>query len=69
MKVQSLVKALKVVDKMVMKYRKTLQESRKALKDLAAIPWKRPSVTNSWKKRPVHTTSQQISAYIAFMSP
>ena len=55
MKVQSLAKALKAADKTVIKYRKTLQESEKALKDLVATPWKRPSATNSWKKIPVRT--------------
>ena len=66
MKVQSLAKALKVADKTVTKY---VQECGTELKDLVATPWKRPSVTNLWKKRPVRTTSQQISAYIAYMYP
>ena len=67
MKVQSLAKVLKVADKTVTKYRKNLQESGTSLKDLVATPWKRPSVTNLRKKRPVSTTFHQISANIAFM--
>ena len=57
MEVQSLSKVLKVADKTVTKYRNNLQESGTALKDLVATPWKRLSVTHSWNKRPVRTTS------------
>ena len=67
MKKHSLAKALKVADKMVTKYREKLQESGTELKDLVALE---ATICHQLvEERPVRTTSQQISAYIAYMYP
>ena len=41
MKKDVLAKVLKVTNKMVPKYRKQIQDSRKELKNVVAAPWKR----------------------------